>query len=216
MQEIIIVGAGGHAAEVSEYILYSNKDLNRNSFKIIGFLDDNPDSYTKYRHPAPLMGDIKGHLIRHDIHYVIGIANLAYRKGIVERFLSYGATFETVIHPNAYVSESATIGEGVVIGPNVNVGPNVIIGRFNLLNARASMGHDTRLGDYNFICPNVCFSGFTVVGDNNLFGINSATIPGITIGDNNKIAAGMVLNKNVGNDEVVFYRYKESVIAIPR
>jgi bifunctional N-acetylglucosamine-1-phosphate-uridyltransferase/glucosamine-1-phosphate-acetyltransferase GlmU-like protein len=78
------------------------------------------------------------------------------------------------------------------------------------------MGHDTQVGDYNFICPNVCFSGFTVVGDNNLFGINSATIPGITVGSNNKIAAGMVLNKDVGDNEVVFYRYKEKVIAVPK
>ena len=46
------------------------------------------------------MGDIRGHVVRHDVMYVIGIANLAYRKDIVERFLSAGAGFATVIHPN--------------------------------------------------------------------------------------------------------------------
>ena len=56
----------------------------------------------------------------------------------------------------------------------------------------------------------------TVVGDDNLFGINSATIPGIKIGNRNKIAAGMVLDKNVEDDTVVFHRFKEKVMAIPK
>ena len=72
------------------------------------------------------------------------------------------------------------------------------------------------MGKFNFISPNVCFSGFTKVGDENLFGINSATIPGIKVGNRNKIAAGMVLDKNVGDNSVVFYRYKERIIAIPK
>ena len=53
-------------------------------------------------------------------------------------------------------------------------------------------------------------------GNENLFGINSATIPGILIGNRNKIAAGMVLDQNVGDESVVFYRYKEKVIAYPK
>ena len=112
--------------------------------------------------------------------------------------------------------ESAQIGKGVVIAPYANVGPNVKIGEFTFLNSRSSIGHDTVVGKYNFISPNVCFSGFTVIGDENLFGINSATIPGIKIGSRNKIAAGIVLDKNVGDDSVVFYRYKEKIIAVPK
>jgi bifunctional N-acetylglucosamine-1-phosphate-uridyltransferase/glucosamine-1-phosphate-acetyltransferase GlmU-like protein len=54
------------------------------------------------------------------------------------------------------------------------------------------------------------------VGDENLFGINSATIPGVKVGNRNKIAAGMVLDGDIGDDSVVFYRFKERVIAVPR
>ena len=52
------------------------------------------------------------------------------------------------------------------------------------------------------------------VGDGNLFCINSATIPGITVGNGNKIGAGMVLDKDIANDSVAFYRYKERVVAV--
>ena len=58
--------------------------------------------------------------------------------------------------------------------------------------------------------------GITSKCDDNLFGINSATIPGIKVGSKNKIAAGMVLDKDVGDDSVVFYRYKERIIAVPK
>jgi len=169
-----------------------------------------------YSLSGPLLGGVREHQVRHDCVYLMGIANLTYRKLFVEQYLAQGAEFLSLIHPTAYISPSAQIGRGVVIGPMANIGPNARIGEFSLINSRCSLGHDTIIGSFNFISPNVCFSGFTSIGDNNLFGINSATIPQIKVGSNNKIMAGMVLDKNVGNDEVVFYRFKEKVIAVPR
>ena len=90
------------------------------------------------------------------------------------------------------------------------------IGKFTLINSRCSLGHDTIIGDYNFISPNVCFSGYTEIGDENIFGINSATIPGIRVDSRNKIAAGMIVDQNIGNDSVFFHRFREKVIAIPK
>ena len=211
-----MIGAGGHAAEIDEYIKYSQNKTGIMELDIVGFLDDVPENYRRYQFSAPLLGDIKAHQIQKDVCYIIGVANIKYRRIIVERFKNEGAKFATFIHFNSSISDSATIGNGVVIAPNVNIGPNVKIGDFTLLNSRSSMGHDTIVGHYNFISPNVCFSGFTTVGDNNLFGINSATIPGIKVGNCNKIAAGMVLDKNVGDNSVVFYRYKERVVAVPK
>jgi sugar O-acyltransferase (sialic acid O-acetyltransferase NeuD family) len=209
MKSIIVIGAGGHAAEIDEYIqmLRRSEDI-----QLSGFIDDNSESHTKYKFSAPYLGTIKAHQVSKEVTYIMGIANMAYRKKIVDRFLDGGAIFTNVIHPTAYISKSAVLGEGIVVGPYVNIGPNAKVGNFTLLNARVSVGHDTRIGNYNFISPNVSFSGFTSVGDENLFGINSATIPGIKIGNNNKIAAGMVLDKNVENDQVVFYRFKERVV----
>jgi sugar O-acyltransferase (sialic acid O-acetyltransferase NeuD family) len=213
---IIIIGAGGHGAEIDDYIRYYNTVSGDQKIKVIGFLDDNPNNYHAYQFSAPLLGAIKDHVIRKDCFYMIGIANLLYRRLFVERFLAQGASFHGFIHPTAYISPSVKMGQGVVIGPHVNLGPNTVVGDFSMINSRCSLGHDTKIGKYNFISPNVCFSGFTRVGSGNLFGINSVTIPGIKVGDNNKIMAGMVLDKNVGDDEVVFYRFKEKVIAVSK
>jgi sugar O-acyltransferase (sialic acid O-acetyltransferase NeuD family) len=216
MKEIIIIGAGGHGAEIDEYIKYSQKFTGINLFNVFGFLDDNPENYAKYKLSAPFIGNIADHKIIKGKYYIIGIANLKYRRYFIEKFKAEGAEFVSFTHCTAYVSESAILGKGTIVGPNANIGPNVKIGMFNMINSRSSMGHDTIIGDYNFISPNVCFSGFSKVGNDNLFGINSATIPNISVGDRNKIAAGMVLDQNIGNDSIVFYRYKEKVIAIPK
>jgi len=216
MQKVIIVGAGGHAAEMDDYIRYSRKKGIGPQMEVIGLIDDNPDSYNHYQFKASFLGPIATHKVMQDADYLIGIANLEYRRSITEKLLAEGARFATFIHPDIYLSNSASIGQGVIIAPNVNVGPNVVIGDFTLINARCSLGHDSKIGRFNLISPNVCFSGFTAIGDENLFGINSATIPGIKVGNRNKIAAGMVLDRNVDNDSTIFYRHKERVIAIPK
>jgi sugar O-acyltransferase (sialic acid O-acetyltransferase NeuD family) len=216
MKDVIIIGAGGHGAEIDEYIKYCRKMMGGTELQVAGFLDDNPDNYSRYKLSAPLIGGVKDHKIKTGFYYIIGIANLKYRRLFVDKFISDGAQFVSFVHPNAYVSESAEIGEGSIIGPNASIGPNVKVGKYTLINSRCSLGHDTIIGDYNFISPNVCFSGFTKIGDENLFGINAATIPKISVGSRNKIAAGMILDQNVGDDEVVFYRFKERIIAVSR
>ena len=213
MKEVIIIGAGGHAAEIDEYILTTQFKDEASQLKVVGFIDDNPEQYKNYQFSAPFVGSIKEHKIDKKKFYIIGIANLEYRKSMVTSFIESGAQFVSLIHSSAYISPSAKIGLGVVIAPFVNVGPNVKIGDFTLINARASMGHDSVIGEHNFITPNVCFSGFTKIGNENLFGINSASIPGIVVGNRNKIAAGMILDKNIEDDTVVFHRFKEKIFA---
>ena len=216
MNRIIIIGTGGHSAEIDDYITLSKKNNPSFPWEILGYLDDNPLGYEKYSFTGPFLGTIRDHVVRKDCMYIMGIAMLEYRRPIIERFLSEGAEFATFIHPTATVSPSAKIGKGVVLALHVNVGPNVVIEDYTLVNSRCSIGHNTHLGRYNFISPNVCFSGFTRVGDENLFGINSATIPHIEIGSRNLIMAGMIIDKNVGDDQTVFYRFKEKILAIPK
>ena len=115
MKEVIIIGAGGHAAEIDEYIKYSVKMTGEKELKVIGFLDDNPESFGRYRFSAPLRGDVKNHKVVKECAYIIGIANMKYRRLFVDRFKAEGAEFVSFVHCTAYVSESAIIGEGTII-----------------------------------------------------------------------------------------------------
>jgi acetyltransferase EpsM len=215
MKKIILLGAGGHAAELRDYIRYTNIHQPRPTMEVVGFIDDDPGTHAHYGFKEPYLGPIKEHQVVDGVYYLMAIANLSYRQPIIERFLAEGAKFTGLIHPTALISPSAEIGEGTVISHNASVGPKVKIGRFNMLNSRCTIGHDTVMGDYNFISPQVALSGNTKLGNGNLIGTNACTIPGITIGNNNKIGAGTTVFKPVGDNETVFFRFKERIVVAP-
>lgn len=212
MKKVIIIGSGGHAAEIRDYINHHNAARPADRIAVLGFIDDDASSHPHYGFDEPHLGGIQDHEVDKEVKYIMGIANLKYRKRIVENFRAKGAEFTGLIHPTALISPLAYIGEGVVISHNASVGPKAQVGNFNVLNSRCTIGHDTVLGDFNFISPQTALSGNTRIGDENMFGTNSATIPGIHVGNRNKIGAGMIVFKAVGDDETVFNRMKERII----
>ena len=212
MKKIILVGAGGHAAELNDYIDYANTFAPPGSrMQLVGVIDDNPQNYQDYSYDAPFLGTIRTHMPDSSVQYLLGIANLTYRERIVCLLQERGAEFTGFIHPSAFVSKSASIGQGVVIAPNATIGPSASVGDFTLVNSRCSIAHNSKVGKYNSLSSNVCLSGNSRVGDNNLFGINSATIPDVRVGSRNKVMAGITLVHSIGDDQVVFYRYKEKI-----
>lgn len=210
-RKLIIIGAGGHAAELRDYIAHIRK-FGGEEIQVEGFLDDDPDAYTMYEYAEPFLGSIKDHQVRTDVDYLMGIANIKYRRPIIERFEAAGASFRGLIHPTVLLSPSAKLGKGVIISHNASVGPKVVIGDHNIINSRCTIGHDTTIGKYNFISPQVALSGHTTVGDENMIGVNSCTIPGLVIGNNNVIAAGTVLYKQVGDGQTLINRFNERII----
>lgn len=203
MKNIIIIGSGGHAAELREYINHHNAKGASEPINVLGFIDDDESTHSHYSFIEPYLGNIKNHVINPDAFYLMAIANLSYRQPIIERFISEGAHFTGFIHPTAIIASSAEIGEGTVISHNASVGPKVKIGKFNMLNSRCTIGHDSVLGNFNFISPQVAVSGNSHIGNGNLLGTNSCTIPGILIGNNNKIGAGTSVIMNVGDNLTV-------------
>ena len=212
MKKIIIVGSGGHAAELRDYVNHNNNARPADSLEVVGFIDDNEDTYHHYGFAEPFLGSIKDHKVNTRVSYLMGIANLDYRKEIMQKLQAQGAEFIGLIHPTAIISPSAEIHPSTVISHNASVGAKAKIGKYNMLNSRCTIGHDTVIGDYNFISPQVAISGNTKIGDGNLIGTNSCTIPGMSIGNNNKVAAGMVIYKPVGDDSTVLFRHKERLI----
>jgi acetyltransferase-like isoleucine patch superfamily enzyme len=55
------------------------------------------------------------------------------------------------------------------------------------------------------------FSGNVKIGNNNFFGIRSTVLPSVTIGNDNTIQAGMTIDKNISDNETIYYRFKEKV-----
>lgn len=212
MKKVIIVGSGGHAAELRDYINHNNNAHPTDHIHVHGFIDDDEASYKHYGFKEPFLGSIKDHTVNKDVMYLMGIANLNYRQSIIEKLESEGAVFTGLIHPTAIISPSAEIHPTTVISHNASVGAKAKLGKYNMLNSRCTIGHDSVIGNFNFISPQVAISGNTTIGNGNLIGTNACTIPGMKIGNNNKIAAGMIIYKSISDDNTVIFRHKERLV----
>lgn len=217
MKPIIFIGSGAVASEVISYLEDIEKQNPEAKFEIHGFLNDNEEDFhlksQKYGFEGAFLGPIADHNFSTDYSYIFGFADANGKSRIVESIANESIDFPNIIHPSVVISKSAKLGKGNVIYPNSVIGPNVQIENFNLVTSYSFISHDCTVGDYNFLST-AGLAGNVTIGSQNFFGIRSTVIPSVTIGSNNTIQAGMVIDKNVTDNETVFHRFKEKVTII--
>ena len=183
-----LFGASGHGkvvADAAESI----------GIKIEGFIDDNPDlekigNYSVLRSLPPGAR-----------HLFLSVGNNATRKKIARSFPN--TDFIKIIHAAAWVSKSASIGQGTVIMAGVSVNAEAQIGQHVILNTNASVDHECIIGDFVHISPNVALAGDVSVGEGTHIGIGASVIQGVSIGKWATIGAGAVVIKDVPDFAVV-------------
>lgn len=218
MKKIIFIGSGAVASEVISYLEDIEKQNPEAKYHIHGFLNDNHEDFVikseKYGFDAPFLGSITEHHFSSEFNYIFGFADPNGKSKIIERLEnSSDINFPNIIHPSVVISKTAKLGKGNVIYPNTVIGPNCIIANFNLVTSYSFISHDCEIGSYNFLST-AGLAGNVKIGEKNFFGIRSTVIPSVMIGSNNTIQAGMVLDKNVTDNETIFYRFKEKVSII--
>jgi len=200
---MIIIGTGAVAAEITMFF----------PDQIDGYLeyDYNIEKYyTKYNLKKPVFGDVDNYEIKSSDRFVLGFADVTFRGKIIVKMTTRGARFMNLIHDSAIISNDSYIGIGNVIYPQCIVSVNTAIRDFNLLTCQSIISHDCTLGSNNVLASTL-LCGHVNAGDYNMFGIKSTVIPHINIGSGNVIQAGQIVDKHVGNGQVVFHRFRENV-----
>jgi len=196
---LLILGAGGHA----KVVLETAKELNL--YKSFGFLDDLVDNENNneklLKNFYPLLGKIsdykKKNLFMDYQNAFVAIGDPHKRLKLIFELKRHSFKVPNLIHPSAYVSKSAVIGEGSVIMANAVVQSNVKIGSGVIVNTSAIVEHDTSLSDGVHICPGVNLAGEIKIGYCSWIGIGSSIVQGIAIGSRVTIGAGSVVLKNI-------------------
>ena len=219
MRNIIILGTGGAAAEITFYIEDNNtKVTDDQKIKILGYIeyDYNIDKYyNKYNYDAPILSDIDSYAPNPNEEVLIGVSDINFRKKMIEILLTKKANIGSFVHHTVILPKSAQIGVGLIVYPYCIIEQFSLIGDYNLITSYSFISHDCVIGNNNFFST-AGIAGTVTIGNNNYFGIRSTVIPHIKIGNDNIIQAGMVINKSIKDDTTVFYRYKEQVLAIPK
>ena len=219
MRNVIILGTGGCASEITFYIEDNNSKLPVDEkINILGYIDYEEhikDHYDRYNFEAPVLCDIDTYEPKPNEEVLIAVMDIGFRQKMIKALKDKNAKIGSFIHHNVVIPEKIDIGEGNIMGPFCMIEKYATIGSYNLLTSYCFISHDCVVGDNNFFSV-AGVAGSVKVGNNNYFGIRSFTVPGVEIGNNNVIQSGMLVDKSVKDDTTVFYRFKEKIMAIPK
>lgn len=157
MNDLIIVGAGGHGST-----LYETATLL--GYEKIVFLDDNESrsGNSKVR-VIGKTSDLKLYASTAK-HIVIGIGNNKLRESFHQQLELLSIYPITLIHPFAFVSSSATLGHGSVVLAGAVVGANSTLGVGTIVNCHSTVDHDSTLGDFAHLGVGVHLAGGARIG----------------------------------------------------
>ena len=204
MNELILIGGGGHCKSVIDVIEREAK------WKIIGIIDQANaaiESVLAY----PIIGsdsDLeKLYSPNRAALITVGqIKSSAIRKRLFEHAKSIGYQLPSIISPSANVSKHAQIGQGTVIMNLAHIGPNVVIGDNVIINTQAVIEHDATVGNHCHISTGAILNGNATVKNGVFFGSRSVCKEGITIENNAVIGMGLSVRKNIPENTVFVER----------
>lgn len=186
-QEIIVVGAGGHAKVCIELL--------RAMDERVAYCVGGNDSDERCLDVPVLKGDDNlDRLSREGYRRVfIAIGSNRLRDRLAALALSLGYTLVNAVSPRASISPSAKIGSGVAIMAGAVINADANIGDLAIINTGATIDHDCRIGRAAHIAPQSALAGNVVVGDYAFLGIGTKVIPEVVIGEQAVIGAGGVV-----------------------
>ena len=135
--------------------------------------------------------------------YLLGITG-PVKQALAEQVKArFALSFCNLIHPTAYVSPLATLGQGVFVGARSVVAAGARLGDHVVVNRAASVGHDSEIGDYSRVQPGATVCGLIRIGRKVTVGAGATVIERLRIGDGAGIAAGAVVVRDVPPNTLV-------------
>jgi sugar O-acyltransferase (sialic acid O-acetyltransferase NeuD family) len=129
--------------------------------------------------------------------YLLGPTTPARAVLAAELKRRFGLQFHTLVHPTAYVSPLAKLGDGVFVGANSVIGPGAQLAEHVFVNRGVTIGHDTHIGAFSRIQPGSNLGGLSRIGRSVTVGIGATLIERLVVGDNAFIGAGAVATADV-------------------
>ena len=144
MNRLILLGAGGYgrtiadvARQLGTYDTIAFLDDTKSGENILGACEDYKTFADGNTAMYPAFGDNEARMLW------------------ISRLKETGIPIPSFLHPRAYVSPEAVIGEGTAVLPFAVVNTGVTVGAGCILNIGALVDHDTVIGDGVHLCPGV-------------------------------------------------------------
>ncbi len=193
---LVILGAGGHAKVLLALVQSVG-------FEVLGVCDPAlaDQGIEEWRGISVLGGDnALEALDPRSIELVNGLGQLVGgtgRRSIFQRLKQQGFRFPVLVHPTAWVDQSAILHEGVQIMAGAVIQADVVIGANSIINTRAGIDHDCRLGEDVHVAPGATLCGGVQVEGRAFIGSGATVIQGLKVGVEAVVGAGATLSRNL-------------------
>jgi len=181
------VGAGGYGRLALDVLIAGGFEAS-----IIGFYDDAHAELPDKVRGIPVFGDIgtlKSMLSVEAVHVVVAITDNATRLRIANSIRGLGARFFTAVHPAAYVSAEAVVGDGSVLAAGAVVHPNSAVGSHCYVGAQAVVDRDAVIGAGVWVSTGAVVGPGARVGVRAVLGQNSSVGRKAVVEDGVEVAA---------------------------
>ena len=202
MEDIVVIGAGGHAKVVMDAIALGD------SYRTVAVCAM-AEEVGGVLLGVPIVGtdeDLSRIRAEGTAAAAIGIGSIgdtAARTAAVQAARRAGLKLPAIVHPRATVSPHAELGEGVFVAAGAVVGPGARIGPYAIVNTGVIIDHDCVIGEYVHISPNAALSGGVQVGDRTHIGTGASVIQYLSIGSDVLVGAGAVVVEDIPDEVVV-------------
>ena len=200
---VLVWGSSGHAKVVRPIICARNG-------KVVAVVDRDPTLAN------PFPGAIRLHG-RQDVlqwHTATGLAGLHFvlaiggthgrdRLELADWLGELGMQPMTLVHPAAFVAETAVLMPGCQILAMAAVGEEARIGPQAIVNTNASVDHECIVGAGAHIMPGATLAGLVELGDCACVGSNATILPRLRIAADAIIGAGAVVTRAVSRGAVM-------------
>lgn len=193
---LILLGTGGHGRVVAELATVCGG-------RLLGVCDPalSREGVAVWRGIPVLGGDEYLETVNTcDVWLLNGVGMMpgkSARRSVYQRMSQSGFQFPALVHPAAWVSDSATLEAGAQIMAGAVVQAGATIGYDSIINTGSTVDHDSVVGRHCHIAPGATLCGDVEVGDQAFVGAGATVIQGVTIGPDTLIRAGTVITRNV-------------------
>lgn len=118
-------------------------------------------------------------------------------KAEIYHALQDRCNFPKFIHPEAFVYDENSIGEGCIINPKATIMPDSRIGICTLIHAGVDIEHDCIVGSFSIVSPHAVLLGWSQIGSFTKIYSNATISPVISIGDHCIVGANSFVKKNI-------------------
>lgn len=175
MNDLLIIGAGGHGRVVAEAAELEGQWEN------IAFLDDRIDVDVVLGHRIIGRMDEYEKFVGKYKHAIACIGDNERRMDLIQKLLKVGYKVPVIIHPRASVSKYCEIGEGSVILAGAVINTGARIGKGCIINIGSCVDHDCIISDGVHICSGAVARSACRIGGLSYIGARALVKPGVIL-----------------------------------